>query len=113
MNFRGYDSWKQDDPADSELGTCREATPNTFSGWGEAFDVCRDRNAPMVVTVDGERLKIYPSGSYKRLANRCAQCNAEIADGRRWCRGCADQEVEHDGISAETANRRLAAIIDD
>ncbi len=72
MNFRGYDSWKQDDPADSELGTCREAAPVT----------------------------------------RCAQCGDEIAAGRRWCRGCADHEVS-DGISAETANRRLAAIIDD
>jgi hypothetical protein len=33
-----------------------------FQAWDEAFSYVRERNRPDVVTVDGKRYKLYPSG---------------------------------------------------
>ena len=38
-----------------------------FDSWSEAYDVCRERGCPMIVEVDGEVNKIYPSGSFSVL----------------------------------------------
>jgi len=36
-------------------------------GWASAFSLCRESQKPIIVEVDGERWKIYPSGSAKQL----------------------------------------------
>ena len=48
----------------------------TFYDWSEAFDVCRDRDHPIIATVEepdgeieGEIAKIYPSGCAKTVGN--------------------------------------------
>ncbi len=33
-----------------------------FDTWWEAFDVCRERNRPIVADVNGLQEKIFPSG---------------------------------------------------
>lgn len=38
------------------------AIAETFDTWPEAFDACREANRPLVVCVDGEVAKIFPSG---------------------------------------------------
>lgn len=43
----------------------RKATP--FDTWQEAFNYCREGNAPVVVRVEGETAKIFPSGHCKTL----------------------------------------------
>ena len=34
-----------------------------FADWADAFDACREGDAPMVVRVNGETKKIFPSGA--------------------------------------------------
>ncbi len=39
-----------------------------YDSWEEAFDSCREGDAPEVVRVDGEVAKIFPSGTCKILS---------------------------------------------
>ncbi len=39
-------------------------------GWAEAFSLCRERGCPMIVIVDGERWKIFPSGAVIQRSRR-------------------------------------------
>ena len=38
-----------------------------FDDFPEAFDYCRDTNAPVIVMVAGDKWKLYPSGHAKKL----------------------------------------------
>ena len=42
-------------------------TVKQFNTWEEAFDYCRERNCPVIIKVDGETAKIFPSGAAKTL----------------------------------------------
>jgi hypothetical protein len=50
-----------------------------FDDWSEAYDVCRERNHPIVAQVGGEICKIFPSGSAQQIAPRL-QTPAFITD---------------------------------
>ena len=53
-----------------------------FETWELAFDTCRERNTPMVATVDNETLKIFPSGhSVDPNTKRDELHDARLADG--------------------------------
>ena len=45
-----------------------------FNDWYEAFDCCRERNKPVIATVDDgnkiETCKVYPSGTCKLISKR-------------------------------------------
>ena len=57
-------------------------TSQRFETWNHAFDTCREVNAPMVVTVDGETLKIFPSGhSVDPYEKRNGLIDARLAAG--------------------------------
>lgn len=43
---------------------------NRFACWEDAYDTCRDRDEPMIVWVDDEHAKIFPSGAFKPLNAR-------------------------------------------
>jgi hypothetical protein len=51
----------------------------SFDDFGEAFDYCREKDQPMVVSVQGERWKLYPSG---RADKRSAQEARPALPGR-------------------------------
>lgn len=36
--------------------------PKKFKTFNEAFDFCREKNSPVVVRIQNERWKLYPSG---------------------------------------------------
>jgi len=40
--------------------------------WEDAFDVCRERDCPLVVSVPGKKYlyTIFPSGSYREMEER-------------------------------------------
>lgn len=40
-----------------------------FDTWELAFDACREEDYPIVVRVDGEIRKIFPSGSSQTICN--------------------------------------------
>ena len=42
-------------------------TAEAFHDWPEAFDVCRERNRPIIANVKLEICKIFPSGHGKTL----------------------------------------------
>ena len=52
-----------------------------FDDWSEAFDTCRERNKPLLVTVWDEGsdayidAKIFPSGAVKEIRARTAEVN--------------------------------------
>ncbi len=43
------------------------ANAKQFDTWEEAFNYCREADHPVVVRVDGETAKIYPSGAWKPI----------------------------------------------
>jgi len=43
-------------------------TAEQYATWEEAFDACREANRPLVVRVDGEIAKIFPSGSCRTIS---------------------------------------------
>lgn len=42
----------------------------TFDDMSDAFDYCREVNKPVMVLVDGEKWKLFPSGHAKRLKGK-------------------------------------------
>ena len=38
--------------------------------WSDAFDLCREFDHPIVVVVDGDLKKIFPSGAAKEVKTR-------------------------------------------
>lgn len=53
-------------------------TVEAFSMWWEAFDTCRERNRPLVVTVgpEGGEWKIFPSGRCEALNDMARRIDA-------------------------------------
>ena len=41
--------------------------PAIYDDWEAAYDACREANAPLLVRVDGETAKIFPSGGFKPI----------------------------------------------
>ena len=37
-----------------------------FESFNEAFDFCREKNCPVIVRIQNERWKLYPSGKAKK-----------------------------------------------
>jgi hypothetical protein len=46
----------------------------SFNDFSEAFDYCREKDQPVVVLVEGQRWKLYPSGRATKMPN-----NASVA----------------------------------
>lgn len=44
------------------------ATTKQFPDWSEAYDYCREGNAPMTAQVGDEVLRIFPSGASKPVS---------------------------------------------
>jgi len=40
----------------------------TFDDWSEAFDYCRECNEPVTVIIQGDKYKLFPSGTAHQLA---------------------------------------------
>ncbi len=67
--YRGYDSWKADDPADAELGRCGDADSLNY--------------------LDRRNLRA-------KLSGKCFECDADVAPVTRLCDGCASHEAAAD-----------------
>ncbi len=49
-------------------GTKMDKKPiKTFDDFSEAFDYCREANAPVTVIVNGEKWQLFPSGRAERI----------------------------------------------
>jgi hypothetical protein len=44
----------------------------TFATWPDAFDWCRERDAPVIAQVGDEVLRIFPSGAAKPVRDKAA-----------------------------------------
>ena len=64
MKAKRFDSWQK---------------AKRFDSWQEAYDTCREGNCPMIAEVNGERLKIFPSGTYQCVLSPCG-CAAALRE---------------------------------
>lgn len=56
--------------ADERLWSGKGNEMKVFSDWSVAFDFCREKNQPVTVMISGEKWKLYPSGSAKKILTK-------------------------------------------
>lgn len=52
-----------------------------YDDWEAAYDACREADAPLIVHVAGETVKIFPSGGYKPISPDPLDAAIDATDG--------------------------------